>query len=112
MDIDAQTTIRWSAPNDRTDGTAIRGNLGYHLEFDAGGVVTRYPSIGGALLLDTEFAFTPADIGLTPGNYTLYVRATEDYQGTGRVSGRSNGIPFPLERIAPPSPPYGLDFAP
>lgn len=112
MDIDAQTTIRWNAPNDRADGTAIRGTLGYHLEFDAGGAQARFPPLGQALLPDTMFAFTPADIGLTPGEYTLYVRATEDYQGTGRVSGRSNGIPFELERIAPPSPPYGLDFAP
>lgn len=111
MDIDAQTTIRWNAPNDRTDGTAIRGAVGYHLEFDVDGFVSRFPAVGEPLLPDTEFSFTPAGIGLTPGGYTLYVRATEDYQGTGRVSGRSNGIPFPLERIAPPSPPYGLEFA-
>lgn len=109
MDIDTPRTFRWDAPAARTDGTPIRGTITYHFEFDdAAGDVIRVPAVGEPGISGTEVEIDFAALGFAPGDYTAYVRATEDYQGVGRVSGRSNGAPFVLERIAPPAEPANL----
>ena len=103
MDITKTATLTWNAPTTRTDGTALKGVVTYIIELvDANNAVKQYTATTPTKTFNFE------QEGVKPGTYTLFVRAQEDYNGTGKVSARSNGLPLVLELVAEPNPPTNL----
>lgn len=103
MDINQTRIITWTAPTHRTDGAPIVGTLSYLVEVvDSNNGVRQFPTTSTTM----ELNFSQE--GYRPGDYTVYVRAVEEYGAQGRVSDRSNGFPLSLESVANPEAPTNL----
>lgn len=103
MDIGKTTTLSWDAPTKRTDGTPIQGVISYIVELVQGTTVVKTWPVS-----TTSKAFNFEQEGIAPGAYTLFARSQEDYNGSGKVSARSVGLPLSLEVVAPPMAPINL----